>query len=674
MRIKNLIQKQYIMLHNRGLFSCQITTCTRKVCTRILTFCTKIIFMQETRHKYKINRQQGNESTWPRTPFGFSVQSPVGAGSSLSFLCFLTVVGPGPALPRVDMHLLRTVSFSSSFGKLSPPESSFTSRSMGTVGTDSTQSRCRGDSHGARLVRCSRRSEGGVGGTEQVPVRSTGPPAAALRCKGCKCGGRGPQACRPGPHSCSARRRSPGGPGGAAGGHSGRDRLLRVHEVSRSRDRGWWPHRGPGTQSSFVLIHCCQRWRGETETFHTREPWRGKRWLVFCKCRYNVSVCGVTSQVTCRNSEPEQVVLRCRRLSCPHPQESRSSPPAGSLHPTESNTLPLQHPHLSLWSALLHLGHNRGTATRRRLRRHKCTDELKIRERTTGEPQESIKKVPGEPSSLESWLRLSDILAFFSMHGWFLFDLLRRRIGVSIFRSVWISTHALTAHQTDLFFLVPSSLKPLANGLWSIFSLVICRKRNWVRPLDTGAHQFVVVESTRPWCSGRRWQQWRTSPGRWRSGKHSSGHWTGHLLGPHGSAGGSDAWSARWSAEVGTSKPGQQNTLCERFVLHAAYSRARADPACCWWAWAWGKRRSASSSGPPGPESPGGGRSCRGVEAPLCLPPPTSLYSTAGRRETDSQWIRRIESWFTDATSAQLPTMNWKSDCWADTTHRDTGG
>lgn len=193
-------------------------------------------------------------------------------------------------------------------------------------------------------------------------------------------------------------------------------------------------------------------------------------------------------------------------------------------------------------------------------------------------------------------------------------------------------------HQTNLFFLVPSSLKPLANGLWSIFSLVICRKRNLS---ETAADRctWVCCGRNRPWCSGRRWLQWRTSPGRWKSGKRSSGHWTGRLLGPHGSAGGSDAWSARWSAKVLKSKPVQQNIISERLVLHASYLRARADQACCWWAWAWGKRHSASSSGSPGPVSLGGGRFCRGVEAPLCLPTPISLYSTAGRRGTDTESV-----------------------------------
>lgn len=49
-------------------------------------------------------------------------------------------------------------------------------------------------------------------------------------------------------------------------------------------------------------------------------------------------------------------------------------------------------------------------------------------------------------------------------------------------------------------------------------------------------------------------------------------------------------------------------------------------------------RRFASSSGSPGPESLGGGRSCREAEAPLFLPPPISLYSTAGE-ETDRKSI-----------------------------------
>lgn len=144
-------------------------------------------------------------------------------------------------------------------------------------------------------------------------------------------------------------------------------------------DRGNIGNPGLEAASSWSTVTAADAGGGRRRLSILMSPERGKRWLFFWKCRHNFSFSGVTSQVTCRNSEPEQAVLRCRRLLCPHQQESLSPPPADPLHPTESNALPLQHPHLSLWSALLQLGHSHRTATHRGLRRHRCMDELKIR-------------------------------------------------------------------------------------------------------------------------------------------------------------------------------------------------------------------------------------------------------------------------------------------------------
>ena len=90
--------------------------------------------------------------------------------------------------------------------------------------------------------------------------------------------------------------------------------------------------------------------------------------------------------------------------------------------------------------------------------------------------------------------------------------------------------------------------------------------------------------------------------------------------------------------------------ICAWRTVLLLYLHVRAGPACCWWAWAWGRRPTASSSGSPGPESRGAGRSCRAAGAPLCRPPPISLYSTVGRRQTVSQSVSQSQR-FTESSS-----------------------
>lgn len=77
------------------------------------------------------------------------------------------------------------------------------------------------------------------------------------------------------------------------------------------------------------------------------------------------------------------------------------------------------------------------------------------------------------------------------------------------------------------------------------------------------------------------------------------------------------------------------------------YSHGRAGRACCWSAWAWGRRRTASSSDSLVLESLGGGRFCREAEVLPFLLPPTSFYSTVGRRHmSQSIWKRRVTEEF----------------------------
>ena len=100
--------------------------------------------------------------------------------------------------------------------------------------------------------------------------------------------------------------------------------------------------------------------------------------------------------------------------------------------------------------------------------------------------------------------------------------------------------------------------------------------------------------------------------------------------------------------------------ICAWRTVLLLYLHVRAGPACCWWAWAWGRRPTASSSGSPGPESRGAGRSCRAAGAPLCRPPPISLYSTVGRRQTVSQSVSQS---VTEIYRIIFPQWEW-TDCW----------